>query len=453
MFKNPEFNRYITYKSSPGFWLWPPAMILFVTWILLSAFQIQHHGVATILVYCYCFTIFIYGLVNAGTVFSGEFKNKTWDFQRLSPMRPISLVVGKLFGSTAYSWYIGGLFLLVSYLTIMQSGNEILMNGYFKTLVLWVSIGLFSHILAFWASAGAGSSGFEAGLVAAVLLLMMLWDLIELGGGGAQMHWYGFEIDDWSFVSCSLIFYGFWLFRASVATTWEKMQYERGYPIDWFLFLLSVGLYLAGFSYKEPDEALLIFSVVMMITLYFGLFFCSGDWDKYRVVAKGLRNKSLSTVLKHVPRWTSALVLLIFSIVFALFYLGGMEGYLHATIMSSVTLFILRDGIVFHIIFMKKMMKRGVLLLILYYLFAYKLLPDLLALDFSGWADNAGEDANMQGVYLYNLFYPNVSRSPWLLASLPVFIECALGLWLLKIRLKKIDEMDIENEKRERLSG
>src|SRR5690606_3955534 len=62
----------------------------------------------------YGILIVIWGNYEAANVLREEVRSNTWDFQRMSPMSPASLIFGKLFGATSYIWYASLPLLLVA---------------------------------------------------------------------------------------------------------------------------------------------------------------------------------------------------------------------------------------------------------------------------------------------------------------------------------------------------
>src|SRR6185437_14143241 len=59
-------------------------------------------AVATALYY---FLVVLWGTRNAALSVIAEIRERTWDFQKLSASRPFSLMWGKLFGATSFTWF------------------------------------------------------------------------------------------------------------------------------------------------------------------------------------------------------------------------------------------------------------------------------------------------------------------------------------------------------------
>jgi hypothetical protein len=93
----------------------------------------------------FVFITIFWGTRNAARSVIGEIRERTWDFQRLSAVAPVSMTIGKLFGSTSYTWYGGVLALLIATagLSRMMDAGEVV-----ALLGVLVASGLLAHAVA-----------------------------------------------------------------------------------------------------------------------------------------------------------------------------------------------------------------------------------------------------------------------------------------------------------------
>ncbi len=114
-FLTPEFHRNLWLRVSPFRLAAVPVVIALMVWI---AFNLSTSGsLAESLMNAsltgYFFVTLVWGTYEAAAALPNEVKDKTWDFQRMSPLSPGQLAFGKLFGSTSFVWYIGAILLAI----------------------------------------------------------------------------------------------------------------------------------------------------------------------------------------------------------------------------------------------------------------------------------------------------------------------------------------------------
>jgi hypothetical protein len=109
--RNPELRRYAWLELSTHRLVALPlvlAIIFFVADQMKGAM-----AVASAAVFIYVLLIAMWGGHKAAEAMLDEINDNTWDYQRLSALSPDSLAIGKLVGSTLYTWY-GGLLCLAA---------------------------------------------------------------------------------------------------------------------------------------------------------------------------------------------------------------------------------------------------------------------------------------------------------------------------------------------------
>ncbi len=195
-----------------------------------------------------------------------EIAGKTWDAQRLSAIRPWTMVWGKLIGSTLLAWVGGAMCLaVILYAALVQKGPA----GLAMDAVYFVSIGLLSQAAAMLASLVAvrrrlNHSRFDVflyqlfGLGAAVLVwrvwqtadpdsMLRRWtgqaDPFQL----AHVSWWGEAYDTGTFYIVSLVVFAAWTLLANYRVMRTELQVQNG-PLVWLGFLAFVALYTGGFD-------------------------------------------------------------------------------------------------------------------------------------------------------------------------------------------------------------
>lgn len=104
---NPEFKRQLwLHFSLPRLILMPALLLVGALAVVLSSKP--GHIFETLAVagaIAFGLLALVFGVGAAGASISDEFRQRTWDQQRMSAMQPWPMTWGKLAGSTAYSWY------------------------------------------------------------------------------------------------------------------------------------------------------------------------------------------------------------------------------------------------------------------------------------------------------------------------------------------------------------
>lgn len=107
---NPELERNLWLELSPSrvaLMLGVLLVIFGVAWLVADA-GAQPQVMAATGEILFGLIVGLWGSFKAGRAVADEIRERTWDFQRLSALSPLSMTLGKLFGATAYVWF-GGL--------------------------------------------------------------------------------------------------------------------------------------------------------------------------------------------------------------------------------------------------------------------------------------------------------------------------------------------------------
>jgi hypothetical protein len=259
-----------------------------------------------------------------------EIGNKTWDAQRLSSIRPWTMVWGKLLGSTMLAW-IGGAMCLVVILYAAQrtGGTENLLT---QTLY-FLTIGVLSQAAALLASVVAvrrrmSHSRFDvflyqlAGLIAG-LLVWRVWQTADptslfrnLTGGidpfaVSAVWWWGGSYDPGTFYAASLVCFVFWVLLGNYRVTRRELQVENG-PFVWLSFLVFLAVYAGGFDFwrdyiREPAFSIGVRAVqagmAVTIVTYVMALVEPKEVVAYRWLIERFKRREFVTLLARFPAW------------------------------------------------------------------------------------------------------------------------------------------------------
>ncbi len=262
-----------------------------------------------------------------------EVAGKTWDAQRLSAIRPWSMVWGKLLGSTALAW-LGGLMCLavIASRTLTDTGPQAALQDVFY----FVCIGLLSQSVAFLAGLlavqrRATHSRFDVfiyqsfGLLTA-LFVAQVWRLIVPDSRTGQvlsdmdgvridfMPWWGSQYKTAVFLLVSLVAFAAWTLLANYRVMRRELQ-MRNTPIVWFLFLAFVAVYAAGLDPWQPyvqgfaiETGLRAAQATIALSLvtYATAFVEPKDVVAYRWLVDRFTSGRIISVIGSLPAWVLA---------------------------------------------------------------------------------------------------------------------------------------------------
>ena len=209
----------------------------------------------------YLVVVVLWGTRNAALAVVGEIRDRTWDAQRLSALTAAQMTWGKLFGSTVFNWYVGGICLIVLLAQRLASTGAV---AALVDLIYYLEIGIIAQATAMLASLVAvrrrqSHSRAEifiyqlAGLLAAVAV-HLVWEAasaaaIRPGHGlpAYRIVWWGYHIPGQLFLLVSLAFFTGWILTGCYREMRTELKQENG-PLVWLGFLVFIGLYVAGFD-------------------------------------------------------------------------------------------------------------------------------------------------------------------------------------------------------------
>ncbi len=181
-----------------------------------------------------------------------EIHDRTWELQRMTPLSPREMALGKLIGGPVYAWY-GGLLFIPPYLFSIWGLGE-LGAGTRNLIHLLLAVVLFHGLALTFALIGVRKARFwNAEMPRAMpfyLLSGFAFLLWMIGGslhhfGRSRLVWYGFSAENPFFLTGSLLFFAFWAVVGAYRSMRRELQ-VGGVPWVWLAFLVTTMFYAAG---------------------------------------------------------------------------------------------------------------------------------------------------------------------------------------------------------------
>ncbi len=379
-----------------------------------------------------------------------EIQGGTWPLQRLTAIHPWPMTWGKLFGATAYAWYIGAWCLLAMTVAAWSWTGEgwmLIGRNLPLTIAFFVGVALFFHAVALLSALMQASRRRAVVrrrsllvILGMILLGSSLLNVITHMGEVTSVIWWEHAWPADVFWLVSLYLFVGWSLLAATMLMRKELQVPSR-PWVWLGFVAFLNLYVAGFVPTTEwtknlalDQATLRFGLATAATVllcYLMVFFEGTSVVDISRLLQRLRTPDRRGAFQEAPRWAlTTLAAWLLGIVLLALIAGNDSStwsYSSAASSGSVNpyslvlaglLFLLRDlAIVLFARFTDKK-ERANLAALAYLAILYYLLPWLLHV--------AGLDR------LQYLFLPD-GQSPWLLGILPAMLQAAF-VWMLVVR-------------------
>ena len=321
---NPEFCRYLWLELSTQRLIALPLVLAAIFWLTwLTSEDPLRNVTSTALILFYLGTL-LWGCRLAGASVVGELRDATWDWQRMSSIRPWSMTWAKLLGSTVFVWLGALICLLVYALASIAQGHG---GQLVSELAVVVMIGLLAQsvtlaVSLLWlrrtASPGRGAVvtpqvfGLLAGLLAVFLWGDLAFAKVEVWGASG---WYGMTFEPRLFFIASLAIFLGWSYLAAGRLMQAELQ-VRQRPWAWPAFTIFLMIYLQGFlphicrrcSETFAGNLALPF-VVAVLLAYLALFIFPKQPVQWRALSLALRTGAWSRALHLLPHWAVALAI------------------------------------------------------------------------------------------------------------------------------------------------
>lgn len=430
---NPEFQRQLYLECSRTRLVGIPLVlgIIFTFSSLLDGYRLGEASEQTALI-LYLLATLLWGARQAVDSVLDEYRERTWDNQRLSALGAWELAWGKLAGSTSMAWYAGALCLAVFSIASDRPAAlpQIWFYGFFSALLVQSA----SLLLGQLAMQREQSKSGAILLLAVAAFIFMSGRLSDLADSPTQLigflppataAWYGLGISNDTFLQLSLIFAVCWCLIGNYRLMGHALGI-RQLPSAWLGFVTFLIVYLGGFlpyfesmgnllpSYAFTFE-LTAFTVCIVLT-YFGLLCEDNRAIRINRLLTGIQQANWRRVGEETPIWWLTLGLSLpcaIPLVFAEQSAFNFGRWLHFFPLAMVLLLI-RDCALYLYFYYGKHAQRALNLSLLSATLLYVVLPGLFstlgmsglsALFFPLWADSEASAAFCAALQCTVMFY------------------------------------------------
>jgi len=445
LFHNPELKRNIWLELTPNRLITMPfvlAAIFYLTYLSEDNFYKFMEKLRTMSVVAFGLIVFIWGTKLASESVITEVNDKTWDSQRLTSISPSDMSIGKLFGSTLYTWY-GGFFCagayIISALYLPDSPIRL------KFLLITVLASLLGHAFSLNFSLIEIRKNRDKEkirttfffLVGPVLIFSLVSGFLFSGLTGfirkaeIPVSWLGLDFSYSDFMLFSVIFFLLWSIIGVYRNMRTEFQMTNG-PYVWLTFLISFMIYLSGFLSNAEDLdpvkhgiiALYISYAVGVLITYFMVFSEPKQIVEFRFLADKAKKGLWKEVGDNLPLWFLSLgvtvilcvAVLILSLLSTPIEIKGQGEHLPAFYALNVLCFMIRDISLLLYVNLKKDARRADIATVVYLVILYGLVPSILGM--SGLKN------------LLPMFVP-MPDSNLITGTLPILIQCAIIIFFL----------------------
>ncbi|WP_027358650.1 hypothetical protein [Desulforegula conservatrix] len=314
MIRSPEFQRNIWLEMTPSRLIIMP-VILMASFFLSYISDDYHLGASTAAIAKTLFIVIsmIWGTKLASESVMNEVRDHTWDWQRMSVLSPWELTLGKLFGSTVYSWYGAAICLFVFLISSM--GEDTILTV--RTSLALLAAGIFAQSTSMLASMtalqkdrvyykGQTSAFLVLGIMAAGPFLSFAMTIKD-----EKLEWFVQSFNSADFMLCTLICYTAWSVLGINRLMRSELQ-MKNMPWIWFGFVFFNMVYAAGFLNEPMTDIKLTDAVtprlfaaffVAASAVYFMVFSEKKDFLTLRGLTEMARESKWKSFLEHSPRW------------------------------------------------------------------------------------------------------------------------------------------------------
>lgn len=382
MMRNPELQRHLWLELTPHRLV---AMPVVLALIFLLAASLEKESIAWVSLMIFGGLTVLWGAQLASESFVEEFRNGTWDTQRLSAMGPWQLCIGKLAGAPAFAWLGGAICLAVFMLSAYQEGFPAprlpAMLGALGAAVLAHALGAITGLAMSRNGRRASSS---AGIVVIFLLVTIGAPQAALLASDTRVLWFSIDFSRLWFAVGSIWCLAAW----SVIGVWRMLAGElqvRTLPTAWIGFAVWFSLYVGGLVVGQalaPLPTVLVAAgfLVMLVMSGAAVWFEPRDFVSLRRVVLYFQKRDWRRFAQEIPCWMVTLPPAFLAALYLWLWgeLPGRDGQFEWLLPLVVWLFVLRDIALLHFFSLGRQPGRPVMATLIYLGVLYWLLPALL---------------------------------------------------------------------------
>ncbi len=252
----PDLYRYRRQELKPQRVLGGISLIAIVG---LCTFLIKKDGtsagllsVATALLFYQAIAWVIMAPTQSSGAISSERSERTWDFQRLTPLTSFQTAIGKLFGAPIFALTLGTFLIPWSLIVTLTAGTQYF-GGWFRAEIALIGMAFLSNSIGLLVSANPsvkhGRTSMIVGPIIGIAVLAINSGLTVLDMTSFQqstIKFYNFDLSYDYFFLMNLYVFGAWCF---IGAKWEIARDYLEVMKPWRLsaFLLFVAAYVFGF--------------------------------------------------------------------------------------------------------------------------------------------------------------------------------------------------------------
>jgi len=420
--------------------------------------------------YAYLFVVFIWGNYAISNAAGNDVGINTWDFQKMSSIGPWELTIGKLFGSTSFTWYTSAFLLTLLAYCYSYTEDNLLERSIFTTfstptkpIIYLILAGAIGHAISFLATStntkrkkNSISAGFILGCAASYGVLRLI--INTNNGVDATINWHFWEINQNTFITLSLLYFVFWTIIAIQRNMRDELQFKNT-PFVLLMFIIGICLYITGYAdlimQQSKNMKIAIYSnnsapynedmfivkltisfLILAFSTYILAFKDANNLSKYKRWIYAFKYKEWKRFLKNTPAWVgcAALLLLVYFTLMSKLSLTEKEIIQNFAFTTAILLFIARDGLIYHSILIGKIERHKAFTVGLYILMIYTLIPlTLLAL-----AKTFEADWTVARI-IASSFYP-IPTDSLLLTITPIIYQTIIAIAILYFVVKSLKD-------------
>jgi hypothetical protein len=241
-----------------------------------------------------------------------EYRDRTWDTQRLSALSPWDMTWGKLFGSTIMVWYGGTICLLLYSLATENLATLPLLIFYSICSALLVqSSSLLLGLLAVQRDQFKSGSTFLVAIIGLMSIAPWLMEISNLSAYPtpfSSLLWYGILFDSHHFHQVSLLLALFWCGVGSYRLMSQELG-MRTQPWVWLGFSLFLIVYAGGFIPGTVYSFSLAVFLVCSVLTYIGVIVERNDAMRLKRLLTYFSQSNWRRASEEMPIWWLTAVL------------------------------------------------------------------------------------------------------------------------------------------------
>ncbi len=339
-----------------------------------------------------------------------EVNERTWEFQRMTVISPLTMTVGKLLGATAFPWFGGVLSLAAfgvgSYYRRSPETAE--------TIAAFIIVALLCHAISLLfglSQVRKRRTAVVSGGGGMISILIIMWFFIgqplfiHSVNSNYSIRWFGYDIPAFRFFLYTALYFMVW----GVLGAWRAMRLEmqeRVGPALWTAFFLATTAWAGGFIWQinippaDMNRHRILFNFFIVsgtrggagwiLAFFTGVFLTYGAllateirFTDFKRMVYSLRNRDIRTFYETLPGWLVTFLVLAAAVVPAYGISGLREPVrffpktpaISPFFLLLLLLFLARDLLFFVFVHFNIRLKRPDISIIVYLSLVYGLLP------------------------------------------------------------------------------